>query len=102
MLRLYFDEHVDPRIASGLRSRGIDVLTAREAGRAHRGIPDPIQLSFAAIEGRAFVSGDWDFLSYSAQVPPHMGVIIVPRQVDSGHWYGDSVSRNCGDDWRAR
>ena len=31
-LRYYFDEHVDPDIARGLRKRGIFILTTEEAG----------------------------------------------------------------------
>ena len=31
-LRLYTDENVDIRIAEGLRSRGVDVFTAKEIG----------------------------------------------------------------------
>lgn len=84
MLRFYLDEHVDPRIARALHTRGIDALTAQAAGRAGAGIPDPIQLAYAAVHGRVFVSGDWDFLAYSASVHPHAGVIIVPRHVSIG------------------
>ena len=84
MLRFYLDEHVDPRIARALRARGVDALTAQEAGRAGTSIPDPIQLAYAAVHGRVFVSGDWDFLAYSARVHPHAGVIIIPRHVSIG------------------
>ena len=45
-LRYYFDEHIDPAIAAGLRLRGIDVLTTEEAKRAHQGLDDPDQLIF--------------------------------------------------------
>lgn len=84
MLRLYLDEHINGRIARALRSHGIDVLTAQEAGRAGKRIPDPIQLAYASVAQRVFVTGDWDFLAYSARVHPHAGVVIVPRHVDIG------------------
>ena len=45
----------------GLRRRGIDVLTAQDAGRC--GTPDPDQLTFAAAEGRVLVTFDTDFLA---------------------------------------
>jgi predicted nuclease of predicted toxin-antitoxin system len=75
VLSFYFDEHIDPRIARALQSRGIDALTALAAGRAGQGIPDPVQLAFAAVQGRIFVSGDWDFLAYAGAVHPHAGVV---------------------------
>ena len=43
-IRYYFDEHIDPAIAVGLRRCGIDVLTAREAGRLGH---DDLMLSLA-------------------------------------------------------
>lgn len=84
MLRLYLDEHQSRSLARALRTRGIDVQTAVEAGLANRQVPDPIQLSWAAIHGRVLVTGDWDFLTYGATVSPHEGVIIVPRSISLG------------------
>ena len=50
-LRLYLDEDASARsLARGLRVRGIDVLTAVEAGQLAAN--DPGQLTFAAQEGR--------------------------------------------------
>jgi predicted nuclease of predicted toxin-antitoxin system len=82
--RFYLDEHMNPRIAQALRLRGVEAITAQDAGRAGRGIPDPLQLAFAAVHGYVFVSGDWDFLGYSGRVRPHAGVVIIPRHVDIG------------------
>ena len=31
-VKFYLDEHVNPAVASGLRRRGVDVLTTQEAG----------------------------------------------------------------------
>ena len=39
MLRYFFDEHVKEVIADQLKLRGIDVLTAKDAGRANQEIP---------------------------------------------------------------
>lgn len=84
MLRFYLDEHLSTSLAQALRARGIDVQTAIEARLAGHGVPDPIQLSWAAVHKRAFVTGDWDFLTYGATVSPHYGVIIIPRHVPLG------------------
>lgn len=84
MLRFYLDEHQSKSLAEGLRRLGIDVQTAVEARMAGHKVPDPIQLSWAAIAGRVYVTGDWDFLVYGASVHPHAGVVIVPRHVSVG------------------
>lgn len=57
-IRFYFDEHIATLVTIGLRQRGVDVLTADEAGRS--GIPDPDQLAFAAAEERVMVTFDAD------------------------------------------
>lgn len=62
-IRYYFDEHVRVAIVGYLRSRGIDVLTSQEAGRANRRIPDAEQLAFATGQNRILVSSDSDFLN---------------------------------------
>lgn len=84
MLRFYLDEHVADALALALRAHKIDVQTAVEAKKAGQSIPDPIQLSWAAVHERTFVTGDWDFLTYGATVSPHLGVIIIPRSVPLG------------------
>lgn len=68
-------------IALALRKHGIDIQTAVEAKMAGHKVPDPIQLSWASIRQRMFVTGDWGFLRYGATVHPHLGVIIIPRSV---------------------
>jgi hypothetical protein len=56
MLRYYFDEHVSAAIATQLRTRGVDVESAYEAGRAGRKISDIEQLEYATSQGRVLVS----------------------------------------------
>jgi hypothetical protein len=52
---LYIDEDaMDGDVVRGLRSRGIDVLTAAEAGMIRR--PDEDHLHFATTDGRALCS----------------------------------------------
>jgi predicted nuclease of predicted toxin-antitoxin system len=60
MLTLYFDHNMPRQIASGLRLRGIDVLTAYEDQRHH--VPDDLLLSRVAELGRTIVTKDSDFL----------------------------------------
>jgi hypothetical protein len=64
-IRYFFDEHVPNAVADGLRAKGIDVLTAAEAGR--ESLPDDEQLRFATAEKRVMVSHDADYLTLAAQ-----------------------------------
>ncbi len=70
-LRFYLDEHVPGPVARGLRRRGVDVLTAQEAGRS--GLADQEQLDFARREARTLVTFDSDFLSLTRGVR-HSGI----------------------------
>ncbi|HCC33131.1 MAG TPA: hypothetical protein DEQ28_04425 [Clostridiales bacterium] len=81
-IRLYLDEDVRPLLATVLRSRGYDVLTAAEAGRT--GEPDLNQLEYAASEGRAFVTHnirDFQRLAkeYGQQGLRHGGIVFAPQ-----------------------
>ena len=58
---LYMDENVPRQIATGLRLRGIDVLTVQEDGRA--GISDPEVLDRATELKRILFSRDDDLLT---------------------------------------
>lgn len=58
---LYMDENVHRAITSGLRLRGIDVVTAQEDGRS--GITDPLILDRATELGRPLFSQDEDLLA---------------------------------------
>lgn len=68
---------------AGLRARGVDALTALEAGIAER--PDEEQLEFAASQGRVlftfnvahFCRIHAEFLS---QGRSHAGIIVSPQQ----------------------
>ncbi len=84
----FFDEHVMAPITSYLRAHGIFVLTAFEAGRAHRRIPDSDQLTFATAKGLIFVSNDTDLLN--PRVVPqvasgqHAGIVYIDQTVSIG------------------
>jgi Domain of unknown function (DUF5615) len=83
-LRLYLDEDSMRRaLVEGLRARGVDVLTALEAGMIER--PDGEHLAFAAAEGRALFSfnvGDFARLhaAWLARGEAHAGIVLAPQQ----------------------
>lgn len=58
-IRFYFDQHISPSVAFGLRQQGVDVLTAQEAGRC--GSSDADQLHFALAEERVMFTFDSDY-----------------------------------------
>ena len=75
-LRYYLDQHIFGAVASGLRQRGIDVLTAQQAGRC--GLPDTDQLAFATAERRVMVTFDPDFLALHNIGFMHEGIAWCP------------------------
>jgi hypothetical protein len=64
-LKLYIDVHVRQAITTGLRLRGVDVLTAQEDGASR--FPDDILLDRATALGRVLFSQDRDLLREAAQ-----------------------------------
>lgn len=78
-IALYMDEHVHRAISTGLRLRGVDVLTAQEDERRHT--PDPILLDRATELHRVFFSQDDDLLVEAhrrqAKGIPFTGVIYA-------------------------
>jgi hypothetical protein len=77
-IRYFMDEHFPAPVTQGLRQRGIDVLTAQEAGRG--GLPDPDQLAFATAEERVLVTFDTDYLALRQAGVPHAGIAWTPQQ----------------------
>lgn len=59
-LRLYADECISGHLVAGLRSRGIDIMTAAEEGLL--GAEDPQQLARAVTINRTLVTSDEDHL----------------------------------------
>lgn len=79
-MKLYLDENLSPRIADLLRARGLDAVSAHEAGNTQLG--DRAQLQYAAREGRALVTGDVaDFIALAAEMiaanTDHAGIMLV-------------------------
>ena len=61
MLRLYMDVHVKAAITTGVRRRGIDVVTAQEDGSQR--LEDATLLARATALGRVLFSQDEDLLA---------------------------------------
>lgn len=77
-VRFYMDQHFPSPVTQALRQRGIDVLTAQEAGRC--GLPDSVQLAFAASEERLMVTFDSDYLALHQSSVSHAGIAWCPQQ----------------------
>jgi Domain of unknown function (DUF5615) len=77
-IRFHLDEVCDPRIAAGLRPRGVPVSTAVEAGLL--GAPDEAHLAYAWSQARVLVTHDADFLRLHAAGASHAGIVYCPPQ----------------------
>lgn len=80
-------------LGRALRARGLDVLTASEAGL--RAAPDDIQLAFATATGRAIVTSNAaDFAKISRDLlvagKHHTVVLVLPQRTLS---IGDAAAR---------
>jgi Domain of unknown function (DUF5615) len=77
MLAGFFDQHVNRAVVSGLRRRGMDVVTAYDRGLS--AADDDVLLATAAGEGRLMVTNDTDFLvwhsKWQATGRNHAGII---------------------------
>lgn len=83
-LSYYLDEDVNyrPAVADELRRRGISALTALEAGRAGREIPDQEQLDYATSQGTVMVTQDVRFRPRL----PHGGLVVMQRRLSPGDY----------------
>jgi len=78
-MKLYLDEHISPLLAAILLERGIDCLTARDAGML--GDSDDAQLRYATAHRRVLVTFNRkDFLALASQWAEngraHAGLIV--------------------------
>lgn len=87
MLRLYLDEDaMDDALVKALRSHGVDLLTAFEAGMIER--PDEEHLDYAASEGRVLYTFNVaDFCrihaAYQISSRPHTGIVLGRQKLYS-------------------
>jgi len=83
-IRLYVDEDaMDRDLVQALRARGVDVITALDAGMIER--RDEEHLDYATAHGRVlytFNVGDFYRLhiAFQAQRKPHAGLILTQQQ----------------------
>lgn len=79
MTALYLDEDVHKKVATALRLKGYDVVSAHEAQK--QSLSDREQLDYAIAEGRAiftFNVGDFSRLhaEYQQQGKKHSGILL--------------------------
>jgi predicted nuclease of predicted toxin-antitoxin system len=72
-VRYFLDEHIHRAVTEALRRRGVEVLTAQEAGRT--GFSDLDQIEFCRKEGIAIVTMDSNYLAHAAKGVPHAGIV---------------------------
>jgi hypothetical protein len=71
----------DPRIAAGLRRRGVAASTTADAGLL--GAPDEAHLAYAWSQARVIVTHDADFLRLHAAGAEHACIVYCPPQARS-------------------
>ena len=82
-IRYYADEHVAKAVATGLRLRGVDVLSVQDAGL--QGAQDEEHLAFALAQRRVIFTQDDDFLRLAAQGRAHAGIVYASQHTSAGH-----------------
>ena len=82
-MKFYLDEDLSPKIAEALRRKGMDAVSAHEAGNIQ--FSDPEQLSYASREGRCLVTRNARHFLVLAKDAirrqrPHAGILLCsPR-----------------------
>jgi predicted nuclease of predicted toxin-antitoxin system len=84
MARVTFltDEHISKAVAQGLRARGVDAVTAAEAGTL--GATDQGLLDLLKNQGRTVITADPDFLRLHAAPIGHAGIVFVRQGMPIG------------------
>ena len=81
-IRIYTDESVSVAIAEALKRRGVDGLSARDAGNL--GLADGEQLIYAGKEQMTIFTHDTDFLQIAArwmdEGRTHQGIIYCHQK----------------------
>lgn len=75
-IRFFCDEHIPVAVSTGLKQRGMDILTMHDAGRS--GIADVAQLQFASEHQLVLVTFDADFLNIAQSGTEHAGIVWCP------------------------
>jgi hypothetical protein len=78
MARLYSNENFPLPSVEALRTRGHDVLTSLESGKAGQAIPDEAVLAFAVNDERILLTlNRKHFIRLHALKPNHAGIIVL-------------------------
>jgi predicted nuclease of predicted toxin-antitoxin system len=82
MIKLYLDEDIHKKVATALRLKGYDVVSAHEVQK--QSLTDHEQLDFAVSQGRAiftFSSGDFNRLhaAVTSHGTHHDGIILAKQ-----------------------
>ncbi len=77
VIRFLLDENVPNAIARGLKNRGVEVLTASEAGLLSA--DDEVIAEFALEEGHVVFSQDADFLRIDSKGTDHAGIVYAKQ-----------------------
>jgi uncharacterized protein with PIN domain len=81
-IKFYTDEHVHPAVIAGLRRRGVDVLSCKEANMLSAS--DEEHLKLANIENRVIFTQDDDFLKFHAKQILHKGIVYAHQRTPIG------------------
>ncbi|MBI4686224.1 MAG: DUF5615 family PIN-like protein [Nitrospirae bacterium] len=76
-LNFYLDESVNAAVANGLIRRGVNAISAKDAGGL--GLSDGEQLNYALKNNLVIVTHDADFLSLGKE-HEHRGIVFVYQQ----------------------
>ena len=79
-IKLYADEHVSKRVVGVLRNKGVDIISAEEAG--NRGKSDTDQLKFAFSTSRCMLTMDSDYLGLKNLVG-NCGIFFIGKRKSS-------------------
>jgi hypothetical protein len=81
-ISFYTDEHVSNAVVRGLRNRGADVLTIKEAGTL--GASDEEHIALASEHSRVIFTQDDDFLKLHAKGMNHSGIVYARQHTSVG------------------
>jgi predicted nuclease of predicted toxin-antitoxin system len=95
-LRFLLDEDMSPRVAEGLRARGVDAISVHEVGRGNRRVPDEEQLRYAADHNRVLVTynrSDFEALDvqWRRQGRQHAGILWCLERTLPRHAIGELI-----------
>ena len=88
-MTVYLDENLSPAIAELLRQKGIDAISALEAGKVQ--LDDRDQFAYARREGRAIVTANVvDFIAIAHEAvatnTEHPGIVLIPSSFRGGEF----------------